>query len=352
MIRIVKLKYITHDVDRHGTPDFTARRYGRYVRLRAEPNTPEFIQEYATALDTLSKPTAADAAKGPAHSTLGWLALKYFASVEFNGLDRISQRTRRRTIELCMYSLHKGAPMRDCPLSAVTPAKIKSLRDEKGDKRGAANGRLKHLSAMFGWAIEAGHMKANPVRDVRRLRYVTEGFHTWTVEEVHRFEEHHAKGTKPRLALALLLYLGIRRGDLVRLGPEHVKDGVITFIPNKTKHARVALSHKPILQELAKIIVATPVGKKTFLETSYGLPFTSNGFGNWFRDRCNEAGLPNCSAHGLRKAGATIAAENGATVHQLMALFDWQNIAQASTYTAQADRKRLAAEASELLAKR
>ena len=242
--------------------------------------------------------------------------------------------------------------MRDCPLSQLSPAKIKALRDAKGDKRGAANGRLKHLSAMFGWAIESGHMKVNPCRDVRRLRYVTEGFHTWTVEEVRRFEDHHPKGTKARLALALLLYLGIRRGDLVRLGPHHVKEGVITFIPSKTKHRRVALSHKPILRELAKIIKAGPVGRETFLETAYGKPFTSNGFGNWFRDRCNEAELPNCSAHGLRKAGATIAAENGATVHQLMALFDWQNIAQASVYTAQADRKRLASEAAGLLARR
>src|ERR1043166_6666752 len=305
MIGAMKLKYITRDRDRHGTPRIYVRRFGRYIRLRSVSGTPQCAREYAAALETLAKPAAQDVAKGPAHSTLGWLALRYFASVEFNTLDRISQRTRRRTIELCLAELHKGKddrPMRDCPLSQLSPAKIKALRDAKGDKRGAANGRLKHLSAMFGWAIESGHMKVNPCRDVRRLRYVTEGFHTWTVEEVRRFEDHHPKGTKARLALALLLYLGIRRGDLVRLGPHHVKEGVITFIPSKTKHRRVALSHKPILRELAKIIKAGPVGREPFLRTAYGKPFTSNGFGNWFRDRCNEAELPNCSAHGLRKA--------------------------------------------------
>jgi hypothetical protein len=52
-------------------------------------------------------------------------------------------------------------------------------------------------------------------------------------------------------------------------------------------------------------------GDLTFLVTKHGKPFTANGFGNWFRDRCDEARLPQCSAHGLRKAGATIAAENG-----------------------------------------
>jgi hypothetical protein len=60
--------------------------------------------------------------------------------------------------------------------------------------------------------------------------------------------------------------------------------------------------------------------------------------------------LPHCSAHGLRKAGATIAAENGATDRQLMALFDWETASQANTYTAAANRKRLAGEAAKLLA--
>ena len=70
----------------------------------------------------------------------------------------------------------------------------------------------------------------------------------------------------------------------------------------------------------------------------------ANGFGGWFRDRCNEAGLPQCTAHGLKKAGATLAAENGATTSQLMAMFDWTTISQAEVYTRAAEQKRLAGE--------
>jgi hypothetical protein len=66
---------------------------------------------------------------------------------------------------------------------------------------------------------------------------------------------------------------------------------------------------------------------------------------NWFRDRFSEVDLPKCTAHGLKKAGATIAAENGATASQLMAIFDWSTISQAEVYTRAADRKRLAGEA-------
>jgi hypothetical protein len=94
----------------------------------------------------------------------------------------------------------------------------------------------------------------------------------------------------------------------------------------------------------------SPRGDLTFLVTSFGKSFTAAGFGNWFREQCDEATLPHCSAHGLRKAGATIAAERGATDRQLMALYDWETAAQANVYTAAADRRQLAGEAARLLA--
>lgn len=97
------------------------------------------------------------------------------------------------------------------------------------------------------------------------------------------------------------------------------------------------------------MIARSPTGSLTFLETEYGKPFTAAGFGGWFRERCDQAGLPHCSAHGLRKAGATLAAENGATDRQLMALYDWTSEKQANTYTAAANRKRLANDAARLL---
>src|SRR5262249_6525963 len=99
----------------------------------------------------------------------------------------------------------------------------------------------------------------------------------------------------------------------------------------------------------AEVIARSPTGDLTYLVTEYGKAFTAAGFGNWFRERCDEAGLPHCSAHGLRKAGATVAAENGATDRQLMALYDWTSEKQANVYTAAANRKRLARQAAHLL---
>ena len=280
------------------------------------------------------------------------LAACYFASVEFRGLDPKSQATRRGIIEDCLREPRKPGSrdlMRDCPMGLVSAAHVKMLRDRKAATPGAANNRRKYLSSMFGWAVEQTLLRLNPARDVRRIKYASSGFHTWTVDEVRQFEERHPVGTKARLALGLLLYFGVRRGDVVTLGRQHVKGGWLRLVPRKRRHLNLDVSEKPVLPVLADLIARSPTGSLTFLETEYGRPFTANGFGGWFRGRCDEAGLPHCSAHGLRKAGATLAAENGATGRQLMALYDWTSEKQATKYTEAANRKRLAGQAAQLL---
>jgi integrase len=107
----------------------------------------------------------------------------------------------------------------------------------------------------------------------------------------------------------------------------------------------------PVLEELADVLAASPVGDLTFLVTENGKPFTANGFGNWFREACDQADLPQCASHGLRKAGATRAAERGATTKQLMAIFGWSDPKQAEKYIKKADQKRLAKHAVTLLAR-
>jgi hypothetical protein len=56
------------------------------------------------------------------------------------------------------------------------------------------------------------------------------------------------------------------------------------------------------------------------------------------------------SAHGVRKIGATRAANNGATVAELEAIFGWIGGRMASLYTQSADRARLARRAINKLA--
>lgn len=348
------LPYLMADTDRHGSRRLFVRRHGRKVRIRERQGTVAFAIAYTAALAALeSAPTRAPRPRQSAPTgTLGWLVAAYVAAAEFKALDLVSQRTRRGILEKCLIEPREpGSPdlMALCPLEQLAAPHILMLRDRRAEKPGSANNRLKYLSAMFGWAVGRGILRANPARDVKPIRYDRTGFHTWAVDEVSQFEARHPVGSKARVALGLLLFTGPRRGDMVKLGRQHVREGWIRFVPNKTRYKRSYALEIPVIPELARILAAGPTGALTFLETAYGKAFTANGFGNWFRKRCDEAGLPHCSAHGLRKAGAVLAAERGATDRQLMALYGWTTSSQATVYTAAANRKILAGEAARLL---
>lgn len=352
MMTKVEIKHLSREVSRHGKVRWYVRLAGRRKRLQVEPGAPGFHAAYEAALASLR------AADGPAPVERGsfkWLGERYFASVEFCALDFQSQRTRMSILRECFaepYAPSDPRQIGDCPVRQLTARHVKVLRDRKAGagKPGAANNRLKYLGAMFSWAVEAGEMDANPARDVRRIRYASDGFPPWTVADVTQFIQRHPPGTKPFLALALFLLTGARRGDLVRLGRQHVKDGQIQFVPNKTRHRRTTKIVLPYPDSLAAIVAASPCGAMTFLETEYGAAFTAKGFGGWWRKQCDRAGLGTLAAHGLRKAGAAIAAEEGATGKMLDAFFGWSSPSQSATYTKGADNAHLAREAGERIA--
>jgi integrase len=101
-----------------------------------------------------------------------------------------------------------------------------------------------------------------------------------------------------------------------------------------------------MLDALAALPNAT---SEAFLVNAYGKPFTRAGFNNRFRKWCDEAGLPHCTAHGLRKAAAARLASHGATNNHLKAMGGWSIVREVSTYTAAADQFKLAEAAMTLL---
>ena len=176
------------------------------------------------------------------------------------------------------------------------------------------------------------------------IRSGSTGYHSWTPEEIATFEERHPIGTRARLALALLLYTGQRRSDVVAIGKQHVRNGSLCFTQYKNRRSKPVTLQIPIVCELQRIIDASPCGDLTFLVTELGRPFTSAGFGNRFRQWCDEANLKNCSAHGLRKAAAARLAELGATEHEIMAVTGHRTSKEVTRYTRAARQKILAGE--------
>lgn len=178
------------------------------------------------------------------------------------------------------------------------------------------------------------------------------GVHSWAPEEIERFKQRHLFGSKAYLALHLMLWTGVRRSDVVLLGRQHVRDGWLKFTQQKNRNRHPVIIEIPVLPELQRIIDNTATGDLAFLVTEYGRPFSAAGFGGWFRDRCNEAGLPQCSAHGLRKAGAAMAAENGAITQGRMSIFGWLSLAEAERYMRAAQRERPAKDAIHTLVRK
>jgi integrase len=197
----------------------------------------------------------------------------------------------------------------------------------------------KTLRGLMAFAVVDGLIDVDPTADVKLAAVKdTGGFETWPLTFIEQYRSRHALGTRPRLALELLYGTMASRNDVVRLGRQHVQAELLSYRRGKTANP----VDIPVLPELRAAIDAMPKTEHlTFLVTEFGKPFTPAGFGNWFREQCDDAGIP-LSAHGLRKAGATRLAEHGCTDHEIMAWGGWSSIKEVQRYTKAANRKRLA----------
>jgi integrase len=361
----IDLKYLLKDKDRYGNIRIYFRRKGvPKIPLKQPIGSPEFISEYKLAFSGKAQTPAPQQKLSRAHvvnGSLRWLIERYYdESEDFSLLDPRTKRVRKMTLDaICMEPMSQddATPIGMMEFASMPPLAVRRLRDRKKDAPEAGNSRVKALRQVFKFGIGAQYCQHNPAREVAYIKSEGEGFHPWDLGEVRQFEDAHPMGTKARLALGILLFLGPRRSDAVKFGKQHIRAAEhmspalreihagrwLNYTQHKNRKKKPVTLTLPILPELEEVLAASPLGDLTWLVTAFGNGFTAAGFGNWFRDRCNEAGLQHCSAHGLRKAGATIAADNGASGHTLMAIFGWSTLKQAELYTRSADQKRLAA---------
>jgi integrase len=335
--------FLSREKSRHGRYVWYFKRNGRRVRLPDIYGTPEFDAAYEKALTGSAHVVEKPKAKS---GSLKWLVDQYKRSAAFAALAPATRRARDNILKQVLADPRNA----DAPFAQITRARIKKGMDKRAATPNAANNFLKTMRHLFKWAQEAEHVEVDPCIGVSKTSVKTDGFHTWTVQQVEQYRSHHATGTKARLAIDILLFLGLRRSDAVTVGRQHLRDGMISLRTQKTGQ----WVYLPVFHALQASIDATSTGDLAFLTTEKGQPFSSAAsFGNWFAKQCKAAGLPDCCrAHGLRKAGATIAADEGATAHELMAMFGWSRLAMAEIYTREADKKKLARGASERLSNR
>jgi integrase len=329
-------KHCGWNADRHGKRRVRFRRSGFTTYLTGTPWSEDFMRQYAQALDGVRWQRENIGAERTRPGSFNELCVRYYRSGEFQCLKASTQRARRNIIE------RVRAKAGDLPIRLLKRKNLKDMIAAKAGTPHGANNLLKVLRRLLAFAVDEGMLAHNPATGVKRLRTRGGGIHSWTEEEIAAFEARHPIGTKPRLALALLLYTAQRRSDVVRLGWQNIRAGTIAVRQEKTQ-ARLAI---PLHPNLLAALNAVSRANLTFIVTEFGKPFaTPDAFGHWFRDQCDAAGLPHCSAHGLRKAAARRLAEAGCSVEMIKAITGHKTLSEVARYTADADQERLARQA-------
>jgi integrase len=323
------------ETTRHGKPVWYVRvGKGARIRLRAEFGSPAFNAEYQAALTGNERRQKAK----PDSKSLAWLWDRYRETGGW--LNGFSPATRRLRENIMRHVLVQAGAT---PYALITSRHIIAGRERRAKTPAQARNFLDVMRSLFRWAMEAQYIKTDPTVGVKSpARKKGPGFKPWTEPDVEAYYRRWPLGTHERVWLDVLLYSGLRRGDAVRYGRQHVRNGIGTMRLEKGgEEIEVTL---PVLPVLAKTLAAGPCGDLTFIVGKQGKPYTKESFGNEFKAACVAAGILDKSAHGVRKIAATTAAHNGATVAQLKALFGWQSNAMPELYTKSADRERLGRE--------
>jgi len=299
------------------------------VRLPGVPDSPEFLEAYLRA-STAALPIEIGVDR-TVPGTVADVVVRYLKSGAY---ERLELSTKRKLRNMAERFREEHGHNRVVQLEA---RHIKNILDKR--RPYAQRNWLRFIRALLACALDNKLIDTDPSIGVKimKVKY-SGGFKIWPPEAIERYRQHYQLGTRERLALELLLGTMAARSDAVRLGRQHVRDGVISFKRGKTD-VPVDI---PVLPELQTAIDAMPLQGLAFLLTDSGRPFTGDGFANSFRKWCAAAGLSDLSSHGLRKAGATRLAEAECTDHEIMAWGGWKTLKEVQRYTRDANRKRMA----------
>jgi integrase len=304
------------------------------IPLPGIPGSAEFMEAYQAALT--ATPITVGASKRSKPGSISAAIAEYYGSQSFRRLTGGTPASRRAILEKFREN-YGHMPLASLPKDFVVKLIDTMLTHE-------AKNWLTAFRHFAKWALQRKLMRNDPTLGIQVTRPKSDGFHTWTEQEIAQFEAHWPISSKPRLAMALGLFTAQRRGDVVRIGRQHIRDGVLTVRQAKTG-ATLAI---PVHPNLAAIIAATPVGHLTLLVTQTGKSYGANDFSEMFRSWCDAAGLPrHCVFHGLRKAACTRLADAGCSAHEIAAISGHKTLKEVERYTKGADQARLARAAME-----
>jgi integrase len=335
-----RLRYVNSFVDRYGHVRHYFRRNGaKAIHLPGLFGSEEFMVAYRTALMGSSaaagKPEIGASRTLP--GTINSLVVSYYRSDAWRDLEEETSKTRRRTIE--RFRERHG----DKRVAMLRRGHVVKMLDEI-EGRSARRSWFKAIRPLLQHAVPT-MLREDPTLGIATPKLPrTKGHHSWTDAEIAKYRAYWRYGTQQRLVFEFALETVSRRGEVVRLGPQHVYTG-----PDGERRIRIARIHGsddvdiPITPELMAAIDAMPKAHLTFIVTAYGKPRSKFGLGNDFAKWAREAGLPDhCRLHGLKKAGMTRLADAQNTTHELMAVSGHKTLAEVERYTKAFNKRKLA----------
>jgi integrase len=328
-------KHCSWNLDREGGKHRVRfRLHGFASYLYGIPWSEDFMRQYATALEGMKAQRQEIGAERTITGSINALIVSYYKLI-FPTLKPSTQAMRRNILE--RFRVEHG----DKPVARLEHEHVANIIAAKAKTPHAGNNLRKVLRHLLSHAIDLKMITVNPALSVKKFKTRGDGIHTWSEDEVAQFTARHPIGSRARLALMLMLWTGQRRSDVVVLGWQHVRNGKIAVRQDKTDTPLLI----PIADELTTTLTLVPRTNMTFLLTARGAPFTKAGFGNWMRDRCDEAGLPQCSSHGLRKLTATRLTNAGCSDREIMAITGHKSVSEVSRCTKERDQMLLAEQA-------
>lgn len=327
-------------MDRHGMRRWRYRKGAFSRELGTDYGSENFVRRYEAAIQ--ENRTGRKVGAGRARTVPGSindLVASYYRTPEWRGLADLTKKTYRGVIE--PFRLEHGNKL----VERIERRHVMAILGQKADTPAASNNLRKRLGQLFDHAIALEWIKANPARLTKAYKIAGDGFHTWSEVEIGQYFKHHTQGTVPHIAVTLMLYTGAARVDAVALGWANIKETDegprLQYRRQKTQKSNGVLVSIPIHPDLWAVIGELPKDRP-FLVTAYGKGRSAAGLGNKMREWCNLARLPECSAHGLRKACARRLAEAGATAHEIMSVTGHKTLAEVQRYTEAALREGLA----------
>lgn len=273
-------KYCQGFPDRHGKMRWYYRRPG-FARapLPGLPWSPDFMAAYEKAAAGEKLASGSSRSKP---GTVAALVASYYKTGDFTGLADSTKATYRGIIE--RLRVEHG----DKRVAHMHKGHVKGIIDKRAETPAAAANMLRMIHLLMQHAIDLGWRGDDLTKGVRKPKRKSGGFVTWEEEHIAAFVAHHKPGTRAHLALTLLLYTGQRCSDVVRMGRQHIRSGVISITQQKTGQD----VHIPLHLDLKALLDRLPSDNLSFLMTAQGRPFSPAGFTNWFREMVREAKLP------------------------------------------------------------